>query len=96
MSACCLVCLVLALSTTVSAFTILNPWTGRVEFTLSESDDNNRVAAGPEADIDGNSNAKPDERLLFETREEYSEYLTPDGTPKYKLYKYSPYGHSRG
>ena len=90
-----------------SAFTILNPWTGRVEFSLAESaSEDNRVAASaanpdvyPAAARAASSDDErsPEEKqVLFETREEYSEYHTRDGTPKYKVIKYSPYGHTRG
>lgn len=97
---------------TTSAFTILNPWTGRVEFSLAESaSEDNRVAASrvdshyspnvrplsKAADEDGPTRSPEEEKVLFETRDkEYSEYLTPDGTPKYKVIKYSPYGHTSG
>ena len=99
---------------TTSAFTILNPWTGRVEFSLAESaSEDNRVAAsatnpevypaserraGSSDDEHLRANVPPEEKqqVKFDTREEYSEYLTPDGTPKYKVIKYSPYGHTSG
>ena len=91
---------------TTSAFTILNPWTGRVEFSLAESaSEDNRVAASaanpdyyPPQQVaqDRNDPGEPEKQVQFETKEEYSEYLTPDGTPKYKVIKYSPYGHTRG
>ena len=98
---------------TTSAFTILNPWTGRVEFSLAESaSEDNRVAAsatntavypaserraGSSSDDELRANIPPEEKQVkFDTREEYSEYLTPDGTPKYKVIKYSPYGHTSG
>ena len=41
-----LICVLCAAATSAMPFTILNPWTGRVEFSLAESaSEDNRVAA---------------------------------------------------
>jgi len=102
-----LICVFCAAATRALPFTILNPWTGRVEFSLEKSaSEDNRVAASaaiPDvypgaAARAAAAEARSDEekQVLFETRDEISEYLTPDGKPKYKVIKYSPYGHTRG
>lgn len=75
-------------SVSSKAFTILNPWTGRVEVEVVAPQSKDDVLQ----EIDGQAPLQDSEGAGEAKSETKSEYLDENGNPIFKIFQNQPYG----